>query len=306
MTERASDLLSELAVRLSADPRDSGQVVAESVVTLEPELLKAQQDGSSIDELVRTSVSFLEILFRSLRADSRVPWQQYYTLARQTSRRYAEKVLLLARSRLGDVVEQLNSSFIWGYLDFTEARHHARQTELHALYHIASALGRSLDVAEIAEVGLRETLKVLRLQAGAVWTREGARLMLAKTLGLQPGEEEEFESGRSGARVRVVEIASGPAESRVDRITGEWSAIRAELRTKGVLLGAMTVATRLPRTFEPSDLEFVAAVADQIAAGSTRERLGPTTSPGWPTGRSSNARSTAPWPPPSAISAVSR
>src|SRR5712664_2859036 len=297
MTERASDLLSELADRLSADPRDSGQVVAESVVTLEPELLKAQQDGSSIDELVRTSVSFLEILFRSLRADSRVPWQQYYTLARQASRRYAEKgiplqsvmeglavfrrsvlarvteeLMLLAQSRLGDVVEHLNSSFIRGYLDFTEARHHARQTELHALYHIASALGRSLDVAEIAEVGLRETLKVLRLQAGAVWTREGARLTLAKTVGLQPGEEEEFESGRSGARVRVVEIASGPAESRVDRITGEWSAIRAELRTKGVLLGAMTVATRLPRTFEPSDLAFVAAVADQIAVALDRAR----------------------------------
>jgi diguanylate cyclase (GGDEF)-like protein len=306
MTERASDLLSELADRLSADPRDSGQVVAESVVTLEPELLKAQHDGASIDELVATSVGFLEILFRSLRSDSRVPWQQYYTLARQTSRRYAEKgiplesvleglavfrrsvlarvteemmgnehaeaVSLLAQSRLGDVVEHLNNSFIRGYLDFTEARHHARQTELHALYHIASALGRSLDVAEIAEVGLRETLKVLRLQAGAVWTREGARLMLAKTLGLQPGEEEEFESGRSGARVRVVEIASGPAESRVDRITGEWSAIRAELRTKGVLLGAMTVATRLPRTFEPSDLEFVAAVADQIAVALDRAR----------------------------------
>jgi diguanylate cyclase (GGDEF)-like protein len=180
--------------------------------------------------------------------------------------------LLLAQSRLGDVVEHLNSSFIRGYLDFTEARHRARQSELHGLYHIASALGRSLDVTEIAEVGLRETLKVLRLQAGALWTREGARLLLAKTLGLQPGEEEEFESGRSGARVRVVEIASGPAESRVDRITGEWSAIRAELRTKGVLLGAMTVATRLPRTFEPSDLEFVAAVADQIAVALDRAR----------------------------------
>src|SRR5260370_566717 len=171
MTERASDLLSEIADRLSANPRDSGQVVAESVVTLEPERLRPQQDGASIDELLRTPAGFPEIR------------------------------------------------------------------------------GRSLGVAEIAEVGLRETLKVLRLQAGAVWTREGARLMLAKTLGLQPGEEEEFESGRSGARVRVVEIASGAAESRVDRITGEWSAIRAELRTKGVLLGAMTVATRLPRTF---------------------------------------------------------
>jgi diguanylate cyclase (GGDEF)-like protein len=306
MTERASDLLSELADRLSADSRDSGQVVAESVRALEPDLLRMQKDGTSIEELVRTSVGFLEILFRSLRADSRVPWQQYYTLARETSRRFAEKgvplesvlegvavfrrtviarvteemtgnehadeVLVLAQSRLGDVVEHLNSSFIRGYLDFTETRYHARQNELYALYHIASALGRSLDVAEIAEVGLRETLKVLGLQAGALWTREGARLMLAKTLGLQPGEEEEFESGRLGARVRVVEIASGPAESRVDRITGEWSAIRAELRTKGVLLGAMTAATRLPRTFERSDLEFVAAVADQIAVALDRAR----------------------------------
>jgi len=166
----------------------------------------------------------------------------------------------------------LNSSFIRGYLDYTETRHQARQTELHGLYHIASALGRSLDVTEIAEVGLRETLKVLGLQAGAVWVRDGARLKLAKTIGLQPGEEDEFsESGRSGF-VKVVEVSSGPAESRVDRIAGEWSAIRSELRTKGVLLGAMTVATRLPRTFESSDLEFVAAVADQIAVALDRAR----------------------------------
>ena len=161
-------------------------------------------------------------------------------------RDYADEVLLLAQSRLGEVVEHLSSSFMRGYLDSTEQRFSARQSELNGLYQIASALGRSLDVVEIAEVGLRETLTVLRLQAGAVWTREGARLTLAKTVGLQPGEEEEFESGRAGGRVRVVEIASGPAESRVDRIAGEWSAIRAELRTKGVLLGAMTVATRLP------------------------------------------------------------
>src|SRR5260370_35641617 len=95
MTERASDLPGEIADRLSANPRDSGQVVAESVVTLEPELLRAQQDGASIDELARTSVGFLEILYRSLRADSRGPWQQYYTLARETSRRYADKGLRL-------------------------------------------------------------------------------------------------------------------------------------------------------------------------------------------------------------------
>ena len=305
MTERASDLLSELADKLSGSASDTGTVAAESVRAIEPDLLKSHKDGT-VDELVKTSVAFLEILFRSLRPDSRVPWHEYYTVARETSKRYAERgvpleslmeglavfrrsviarvtdelngseysdeVLLLAQSRLGDVIEHLNSSFIRGYLDYTETRHQARQTELHGLYHIASALGRSLDVTEIAEVGLRETLKVLALQAGAVWVRDGARLKLAKTIGMQPGEEEEFsESGRSGF-IKVVEVSSGPAESRVDRIAGEWSAIRAELRTKGVLLGAMTVATRLPRTFESSDLEFVAAVADQIAVALDRAR----------------------------------
>ena len=305
MTERATALLTELADRLSDNVAESGLVAAESVRAIEPELLKTHKDGT-VDELVKTSVAFLEILYRSLRPDSRVPWHEYYAVAREASRRYAEKgvpleslmeglavfrrsviarvteelggseyadeVLLLAQSRLGDVIEHLNSNFIRGYLDYTETRHRARQTELHGLYHIASALGRSLDVTEIAEVGLRETLKVLGLQAGAVWVRDGARLKLAKTIGLQPGEEEEFsESGRSGL-VKVVEVSSGPAESRVDRIAGEWSAIRAELRTKGVLLGAMTVATRLPRTFESSDLEFVAAVADQIAVALDRAR----------------------------------
>ena len=305
MTERASDLLGELADKLAANVSESGLVAAESVRAIEPELLKLRHE-TGVDELVEASVRFLEVLFRSLRPDSKVPWHEYYTAAREFSQRYAEKgvpleslmeglavfrrsvlarvteelagneyadeVLLLAQSRLGDVVEHLNSNFIRGYLDYTELRHRARQTELHGLYHIASALGRSLDVTEIAEVGLRETLKVLGLQAGAVWVRDGARLKLAKTIGMQPGEEEEFsETGRSGL-VKVVEVSSGAAESRVDRIAGEWSAIRAELRTKSVLLGAMTVATRLPRTFESSDLEFVAAVADQIAVALDRAR----------------------------------
>src|ERR1700716_3526948 len=305
MTQRASDLLSELADRLSADVTESGMVAAEAVRAIEPEILKSNTSLSD-DELVKTSVASPRVSSRSLQPPPKPPLNESNTGARQEARRYAEKgvpldslieglnvfrrtvlarvteevkgndyadeVLLLAQSRLGDVIEHLNSNFIRGYLDYTEVRHRARQSELHGLYHIASALGRSLDVAEIAEVGLRETLKVLGLQAGAVWVREGARLKLAKTIGMQPGEEEEFsESGRSGL-VKVVEVSSGAAESRVDRIAGEWSAIRAELRTKGVLLGAMTVATRLPRTFESSDLAFVAAVADQIAVALDRAR----------------------------------
>jgi len=305
MTERASDLLGELSDRLSADLLDTGVATAEVVRAAVPELVQAQPEGFN-EMPIRNSAEFLVALFRSLRVDSAVPWPEYYLMARDASRRYAEKgipleslmeamaifrraviakiasevgpspyadeVVLLAQFRLGEVLEHLNASYIRGYLDYTEARHQARQTELHGLYHIASALGRSLDVTEIAEVGLSETLQVLDLQAGATWVREGARLKLAKTLGLEPGQETEFAvSGRPGP-LKVMEIGTGPAESRVDRVAGEWSAIRAELRTKGVLLGAMTVATRLPRTFEPSDLQFVAAVADQIAVALDRAR----------------------------------
>jgi diguanylate cyclase (GGDEF)-like protein len=305
MTQRASDLLAEVADRLASDASDSGVVAAEAIRAIEPELLQGYKEGS-LDELATMSKALLQALFGSLRLDAKIPWPEYYTQARDLARRYAERgvpleslieglnvfrrtvvarvteelgdnqyadeVMLLAQSRVGAVIEQLNSSFIRGYLDYTETKHRARQTELHGLYHIASALGRSLDVNDLAEVGLRETLKVLGLQAGAVWVREGARLKLAKTIGLQDGEEEEFaQTGRSGLS-QVVETASGQAESRVDRIAGEWSAIRAELRTKGMLLGGMTVATRLPRTFEPSDLEFVAAVADQIAVALDRAR----------------------------------
>ena len=305
MTERASDLLGELSDRLTADLGETGPATTEILRNSVPQLVEATPDSWS-EMPIRSTGAFLAVLFRSLRIDSDVPWTDYYLLAREASRRYAEKgiplealveamaifrravvaritsemngspysdeVVLLAQSRLGDVLEHLNSSFIRGYLDFTEARHQARQTELNGLYHIASALGRSLDVTEIAEVGLSETLQVLNLQAGAAWVREGARLKLAKTIGLEPGQESEFAvSGRPGP-LKVMEIGTGLAESRVDRVAGEWSAIRAELRTKGVLLGAMTVATRLPRTFEPSDLQFVAAVADQIAVALDRAR----------------------------------
>ena len=48
MTERASDLLSKLADRLSADPGESGLVAAESVRSLAPEILKSQKGARKV------------------------------------------------------------------------------------------------------------------------------------------------------------------------------------------------------------------------------------------------------------------
>src|SRR5438067_1516154 len=90
MTQRASDLLAEVADRLSADATQSGMVAAEAITAIEPEVLKGYADGSG-EELVTMSTNFLRALFRSLRPDSNLPWPEYYTQAREYARRYAEK-----------------------------------------------------------------------------------------------------------------------------------------------------------------------------------------------------------------------
>src|SRR5437879_9694495 len=149
MPPRASDLLAEVADRLSTDATQSAIVVSEAKRAIEPELLKGYKNGT-IDELVNMSISFLRALFRSLRPDSKLPWPEYYTQAREYARRYAEKgvpleslmeglaifrrtvmarvtdemgespyadeVLLLAPSRLGDVAEPLTPMLIRGCL----------------------------------------------------------------------------------------------------------------------------------------------------------------------------------------------
>src|SRR5438105_15092457 len=90
MTQRATDLLAVVAARLSNDATESGMVAAEAVRAIEPELLHGYKDGS-LDELAKMSVGFLVALFRSLRLDSKLPWPEYYTQAREYARRYAEK-----------------------------------------------------------------------------------------------------------------------------------------------------------------------------------------------------------------------
>src|SRR6266702_6113194 len=90
MTERASDLLSELSERLTADLQDAGATASEAIRTSMPELdLTVPESFSEMP--IRSSSQFLEALYRPLRIDSSVPWAQYYILAREASHRYAER-----------------------------------------------------------------------------------------------------------------------------------------------------------------------------------------------------------------------
>jgi diguanylate cyclase (GGDEF)-like protein len=258
------------------------------------------------EELIATSVSFIEVLLASLCADKDLPWPEYEQKARDHGHLKAaqgigldtlldmlavyrravielisqpmegsqrrDEIVAVAQSRLENVVERLTTSIVRGYLEHLDAEHRSRESELYGLAAIVTAMGRSLDLADTAEVALVETLAALGLNAGAIWLRERAAFKLAFSAGLEADEVEVF-ARQTGPQTRAAITAVGRSESRVDRgLDGDWNALRAHLRVKGRTVGVITVATRMPRVFGASDLLFMAAVADQIAIALDRAR----------------------------------
>jgi diguanylate cyclase (GGDEF)-like protein len=291
------DVLNALAIGLSADTSESGKKAFEVVRARSPELLRfSEQTGV---DLLATSVRFIEVLLLALRSDVEQPWPDVEQKARDEGRlraaqgvpleslidmvriyrraaleliagplevsRHRDEILTLAQRRLEDVVDRLTSRLAQGYLDHLDAEHRAREGELYGLAAIVTAMVRSLDLVESAEVALIESLTALRMNAGAVWLRERASYKLIHTVGLEADQIDDFRN-QAGPRAKGTVSANGRSESRVDGVIGgDWTALRAQLRVKGRTVGVMSVGTQRQRVFGPSDFLFMAAVADQVA-----------------------------------------
>ena len=300
-----SDLLGALATGLAADTRESGRKALEVLKARSPELFAMSEQSG--EDLVETSVGFIDVLLTSLRTDSDMPWEEYDRRARDHGRLRAaqgvpleslidvlavyrratvemiaqpmegkphrDEVLALAQSRIEDVVERLTSSMARGYLDHLEESHRNRENELYGLAAIAAIMGRSLDISETAEVALAETLAAFGLDAGAIWLRERANYRLAHTIGLEADEVDDYLK-RVGPEVKASVSAVGRSESRVDGVARSdgWNALRAQLRSGGRTVGMMSIGTRRDRIFGATDLLFMAAVADQAAIALDRAR----------------------------------
>jgi diguanylate cyclase (GGDEF)-like protein len=300
----AVDVLGALASGLGVDSVESGRKALEVVRARAPELvLLGEQTG---EDLVMTSAGFIEMLLASLRSDLDPPWSDFEQRSRDYGRLRAaqglpleslidvlavyrratmellsrpiqgkahyDEIIALAQSRLEDVTERLTTAIARGYLDHIDEQHRARESEMYGLAAIVTAMARSLDLIETAEVALVETLAALRLSTGALWFRERSSYKLVHTVGLDQDQVEEF--GRQvGPHVKASASAVGRSESQVDRISGqEWNALRAQLRVRGRTVGMMTVGTMVDRVFNASDLLFMAAVADQVAIAIDRAR----------------------------------
>jgi diguanylate cyclase (GGDEF)-like protein len=298
------DVLNALAIGLAADTTESGRKALEVVRARSPELLRiSEQTG---DDMLASSVSFMDVLLTSLRSDIELPWSAFEQTARDEGRlraaqgvalealidalsiyrratielisapldisRRRYEIMAIAQRRLEDVVERLTSRIAQGYLDHLDAEHRARESELYGLATIVTAMVRSTDTVESAEIALIESLTALRLNAGSVWLRERASYKLIHTVGMEADQIDDFRA-HVGPRAKATASANGHSESRVDRVAGgEWTALRAQLRVKGRTVGVMTVGTQMQRVFGPTDYLFMAAVADQVAIVLDRAR----------------------------------
>src|SRR2546430_3548457 len=300
----AVDVLATLASGLSVDATESGRKALEVVRERSPELIAiGEQTG---EDLVTTSAGFIDMMLASLRNDAELPWLDFEQRSRDYGRLRAaqglplellidvlavyrratiellsqpiqgkahyDEIIAIAQGRLDDMTERLTTAIARGYLDYVDEEHRARESEMYGLAAIVSAMGRSLDLGETAEVALIEALAALRLSTGALWLRERSAYKLVHTVGLDADQVDDF-ARQVGPHVKASASAVGRAESQVDRISSqEWNALRAQLRVRGRTVGMLTVATMVDRVFGASDLLFTAAVADQVAIAIDRAR----------------------------------
>jgi diguanylate cyclase (GGDEF)-like protein len=295
-------VLAALATGLAADTVESGRRTLEVVRARSPELVHLSEDAG--EDLVATSAGFIDMLLASLRSDLELPWAEYDERSRAYGRLRAaqgvpleslidvlavyrrattelislplqdsprrDEIFAIAQSRLENVAEQLTTSIARGYIEHLDAEHRARENEMFGLAAIVSAMGRSLDIAETAEVALVESLAAMRLSTGAIWTRERSSFKLLHTVG---EDQVEGFARHVGPAVKASASAVGRSESRVDRISEhEWNAVRAQLRVRGRTVGMLAVGTMGDRLFNAEDLLFMAAVADQVAVALDRAR----------------------------------
>ena len=184
----------------------------------------------------------------------------------------AEEILFAAERRLDAEFEQLNLHVTRGYFDYMKERYEEERAELRALIRIARAVNQSLEVADVAEAGLAETVRAMGLESGVFMVAASdGRLHLAHAVGLTPGELEAAEK-HDLRRHRL--IARAAASTLPEQTTfhprsrafgGQRSAFAVGLRSKGELLGVLSAGTRRQRFFTQAELEFVAAVADHVA-----------------------------------------
>ena len=78
------DVLSALAVGLAADASQTGRKTLKVIRARSPDLVRMSE--ATGEDLIATSVGFIDVLLTSLRSDLEVPWSEYEQRTRDYGR----------------------------------------------------------------------------------------------------------------------------------------------------------------------------------------------------------------------------
>ena len=180
----------------------------------------------------------------------------------------------LGRARIDRLGRALVLVVTRSYLDAEVAEHQEQKQELRALISISRAVNRTLDPVQVAEAGLRETLRAMRLDAGGIWLAQGGleNLMLVHTMGVADAVLDRLRGINMLANDPVKQaIAAHTAVQftvEVDDpvLAAYRSAVLVPLRGSHGLVGLLAVGSRRERIFDEAEIGFLTAISEHLAA----------------------------------------
>lgn len=243
---------------LGEDPDAFGSLLARVLVDSEREGL----DEIPIAQALRAGVAAEHLWEIGLRLDVALELSMAVTAAIRHE---------LGEERVNALGRSLLLVLTRSYLEAEAAEQGERQQRLHALISISRAVNRTLDPNEVAEAGLRETLRAMNLDAGGIWLTRGENLVLAHTAGLPERVVERLKQeelmGREPISTAIREGTPIQFDVETDDplLAAYRSTLIVPLRSAGMPLGLLAVGSRRRRAFDESEVGFVSAISDHLA-----------------------------------------
>lgn len=202
---------------------------------------------------------------------------------------FGRKVSVSTGDEIEELAKQFNlmSSQLQEYTSNLEKRVADRTRELAALNDVAAVVSCSLNLKEILEGALEKSLQTMGLDGGGIFLLDERRgvLSIAAQRGLDPTLVEAIDNlklgeGFSGRVVQLGEplvvrdLVNDPRLTpSVPRDSAQHSIASVPLTSRGKVVGALFVGSRVDRHFSQQDLQLLCSIGQQIGVAVENARL---------------------------------